>query len=175
MGMFRDWSGRRAAPAAAGMSAARYTTAKVSKERTRSGRRLPHIVRADRLPLLVGHPQRIGPRTGAELRKWLVPRSGHKRLSEIRADAAAIGGQLRGIEIEGGEAAEVRKRLRGTRPAEIAKTGDFLEWWNSQPQLAFRPSSATCPWTIARSYSFRLRKIGDRAESTGRVDRGGDF
>jgi adenine-specific DNA-methyltransferase len=133
------------------MNAARNTSANASKEHTHSGRFTD--LDADKL--------RGGYYTSSELADWLClwairkasdrvlePSCGNgsflvaamKRLAEVGADATAIGGQLRGIEIVGGEAAAARKRLRGTVGAgagEVVKAGDFFAWWNSQPQPAF--------------------------------------
>ncbi|TIS88441.1 N-6 DNA methylase [Mesorhizobium sp.] len=133
------------------MSAARSVAIKASKARTHSGRFTN--LEADKL--------RGGYYTSSQLADWLCswairkgsdrvlePSCGNgafvaaavRRLSEIGADADAISGQLRGIEIVGDEAAAARKLLRGAvgaRAAEIVETGDFFAWWNSQPQPGF--------------------------------------
>lgn len=133
------------------MSAARSARAKAIKERTHSGR----------FTDLDASKLRGGYYTSSELADWLCswairepldrvlePSCGNgsflaaatKRLSSVGANAAAIGRQLRGVEIVGDEAAAARELLRGTvgaRVADIVETGDFFAWWNGQPQPAF--------------------------------------
>lgn len=132
------------------MSSARPAT-KVGKARTQGGRFTD--LDADKL--------RGGYYTSSELAEWLCswairkpsdlvlePSCGNgsflaaavKRMSKIGADEAAIGEQLRGVEIVAEEATAARKMLRatlGARAADIVATGDFFSWWNSQSMPAF--------------------------------------
>ncbi len=133
------------------MNGARSATGKVSKARTQGGRFTD--LDADKL--------RGGYYTSSELAKWLCSwairkrsdrvletscgngsflAAAAKRMSKIGADEAAVGEQLRGVEIVAEEAAIARKMLRttlGVHAADIVATGDFFSWWNSQSMPEF--------------------------------------
>lgn len=133
------------------MRGARPATGKAIKARTQSGRFTD--IDADKL--------RGGYYTSSKLAEWLCswairkrsdrvlePSCGNgsflaaalKRLSAAGAVEAAIGEQLRGVEIVAGEAAAARKTLGATvggSATDIVATGDFFSWWNNQSMPAF--------------------------------------